>query len=224
VDEAADGTRAPRFQSYAAFGEEFFRRAVTEDRLLGAVNVLAGQPIRVGPTGVGPGRLVQLTASGEIGPARSTALAGPEIRHRITLPVSLSFDIDLGVEVQQFSAEMDVPLVVAVRAAEGLRIFLEIDPPDPQDIGVHLTAHGLRASVFQRVAGVEDEVRRFVARYVATEVTKPHVMRARTIDVAHAIDAAWDSVAPQGASGTARSIADDFEDAAEQELRTSARD
>ena len=40
-------------------------------------------------------------------------------------------------------------------------------------------AKGLRASVLQRVAGVEGELRRFVARYVARELDKPHVREAR---------------------------------------------
>lgn len=65
----------------------------------------------------------------------------------------------------------------------------------PVDLDVlELRAGGLRASVLNRVVGVEDELRRFVAKYVAREVEKPAVLRARTIDVASAIDGAYASV------------------------------
>ncbi len=42
-----------------------------------------------------------------------------------------------------------------------------------------MQAEGIRASIMQRVANVEGELRRFVARYVAREVTKPHIALAR---------------------------------------------
>ena len=61
---------------------------------------------------------------------------------------------------------------------------------------VELEAKGLRASVLQRVVGIEGELRRFVARYVRRELDKPHVRDARTIDVSRAIDQAWASLSP----------------------------
>ena len=47
---------------YREWGE-FFRTAVTAERVLGGINVLAGRLIDVGPMGVGPGRLVKVTAA-----------------------------------------------------------------------------------------------------------------------------------------------------------------
>ena len=40
---------------YADWGERFFRSAVSAERVLAGINVLAGQQIDVGPMGVGPG-------------------------------------------------------------------------------------------------------------------------------------------------------------------------
>ena len=54
----------------------FFDKVVTQDRILGAVNKLAGQPINVGPLGVGPGKIAQVTAKGSIGQALSTPVPG----------------------------------------------------------------------------------------------------------------------------------------------------
>jgi acyl-CoA reductase-like NAD-dependent aldehyde dehydrogenase len=91
-----------------------------------------------------------------------------------------------------------------------------IDPPRPSDIEVQVTAEGIRASIMQRVANVEGELRRFVAKYVARETSKPHVEEARLIDVSRAIDRAWGSIAPQRSD---ERVTDDLNEALESEIR-----
>lgn len=202
------------FVSYGAFGHQFFQRAVTPERVLGGVNVLAGQPIDFGPTGVGPGRLVRLTATGRIGAATGESHhSGEDIGFRVTLPVSLGFEVDLGLEVHRFNAGLLVPLVLTARAVDEVKVFIDVAPPRPSDIVIDLQARGLRASMLQRVAGVEGEVRRFVAKYVSREVEKPHVRAARIIDVGAAIDHAWERLIPQSPAHTAQVITDDLEEA-----------
>jgi hypothetical protein len=93
-----------------------------------------------------------------------------------------------------------------------------VTPPRPQEVGLSLRAQGLRASVLQRVAGVEGEVKRFVATYVAKEVDKPHIRRARVFDVGEQVDRAWASIAPHGESRTAETITGDFVEALEEEI------
>ena len=207
----------PRFVSYAEFGQQFFDQAVTAERVLGAVDLLAGQPIDVGPMGVGPGRLVRLTARGSIGRASIAEVPGEWIAYRVELPVSLAFEVDLGIEVQRFKAGLRVPLVLSARACEGLKVFIDVRPPNPGEITVDLQAQGLRASVLNKVADVEGEVRRFVAKYVAREVEEPHVRAARTIDVAASVDAAWERIAPTAPSPTAELITDDLNQAIGEE-------
>jgi hypothetical protein len=159
--------------------------------------MLAGQPIDFGPTGVGPGRLVKLTAHGSIGTATSKPVfAGDLVAFRMTLPVELSFEVDLGLEVHRFRATLNVPLVLTARAVRGLKVYVDITPPTAHDIGIRLRADGLRASVLKRVAGVEGEVKRFVAKYVSREISKPYVQQARMIDVAGQVDRAWQRIAP----------------------------
>ena len=187
------------FVSYRDFGEQFFTRVVTQERVIAAVDVLAGQPIAFGPVGVGPGRLVKVTADGAIGAATGGPVFDPDhLAYRVELPVDLRFDLDLGVEVHTFEGSLVVPLVLTVRAVDGLRVYVDVAPPRARDIGLTLKAQGLRASLLQRVAGVEGEVRRFVARYVAVEVEKPEIRRARVFDVGHQVDLAWSSIAPWG--------------------------
>jgi hypothetical protein len=182
--------------SYEQWGVDFFREAISEDRVLGAVNTIAGQPIDFGPMGVGPGRIAKVKAYGEIGAASATRERGDQIAYRVTLPVSLTFEVDLQVDTHRFEAELLVPLTLTAVAHSGVRIVIEATPPRSEDVQVELHAEGLRASVLQRVVGIEAEVRRFVAGYVRRELEKPHVLDARTIDVSRAIDRAWQSLSP----------------------------
>ncbi|HEX4190310.1 MAG TPA: hypothetical protein VHZ06_04885 [Marmoricola sp.] len=204
------------FVSYQQWGVDFFDEAVSAERILGAVDNIAGQPIDFGPIGVGPGKIAKVRAHGAIGAASAHRLDGPAISYRVELPVTLTFEVDLQVETHVFHAELLVPLTLVARAAEGVRIFIEIEPPQSAEIEVKVQAEGIRASIMQRVVNIEAELRRFVAKYVARETTKPHIVAARVIDVSAAIDKAWGSIAPKPSE---RKVTDDFAEALEEEIR-----
>jgi hypothetical protein len=187
--------------SYEQWGVEFFREAISEERVLGAVNTIAGQPIEFGPMGAGPGRIAKVRAYGQIGAATATPERGDQVAYRVLLPVDLTFEVDLQVEKQRFEAELLVPITLTAEAHSGVCIRIRADPPRGEDVQVEVRGQGLRASVLQKVAGIDSEVRRFVARYVACELEKPHVRDARLIDVAHAIDRAWAAISPAARQG-----------------------
>ena len=194
------GPAAGDHVDYGRWGEDFFADAVSEERVLGAVNTVAGQPIDFGPIGVGPGRIAKVRANGTIGEARASRRRTRDSRglisYRVMLPVELTFEVDLQVETQRFDAQLLVPLTLTAVALTGVRIWIEATPPAGREVQVDLRADGLRASVLKRVVGMEDELRRFVAKYVARELDKPHVQKARLIDVSRAIDSAWATIGP----------------------------
>jgi hypothetical protein len=202
--------------TYEQWGVDFFLEAVSEQRILGAVNTIAGQPIDFGPMGVGPGRIAKVRAYGEIGAAAATRQAGDHIGYRVELPVSLTFEVDLPVETYRFVADLLVPLTLTAEARSGVRIFIDAVPPHADDVQVEVQAQGIRASVLQRVVGIEGELRRFVAGYVRRELDKPHVREARLIDVSSAIDRAWASLAPVPRHD---GVTADLNQALEQEIR-----
>jgi len=204
------------FVSYQQWGADFFAEAVSEDRILGAVDNIAGQPIDFGPIGVGPGKIAKVRAYGAIGSATATPVEGPEISYRVDLPVDLTFELDLQVETHTFHADLLVPLTLTARAVSGVRVYIDVDAPHTADVQVSVRAEGLRASIMQRVANIEGELRRFVARYVAREVAKPHIAAARLIDVAGAIDRAWATISPDAARPA---VTEDLNEALESEIR-----
>jgi hypothetical protein len=207
---------ADDFVSYQEWGAEFFAEAVSGDRILAAVDKIAGQPIDFGPIGVGPGKIAKVRAYGAIGSATATRIEAAEISYRVELPVDLTFELDLQVETHTFHAELLVPLTLTARALSGVRVYIEVVPPHGADVQVRVQAEGLRASIMQRVANIEGELRRFVARYVAREVGKPHVEAARLIDVAGAIDRAWATISPEPSR---RAVTEDLNEALESEIR-----
>jgi hypothetical protein len=183
--------------TYQEFGELFFRASITSERILGVVDAIAGQPIDFGPMGVGPGRIAQATAHGKIGDATATELPGSPISYRLVVPVDLDFTVDLQVEKERFHAYVEVPLIVTAHATPDLRIVVDVRPPDPDELELDLAAEGMRASLLKRVANIDGELRRFVAKYVAREIEKPHVAAARVIDVGGSIDLVWAGLAPR---------------------------
>lgn len=182
--------------TYEEFGELFFRAAVTPERILGAVDGIAGEPIDFGPMGVGPGRIAQVTAKGQIGEAIATERPGTPITYELVIPVDLDFTINLQVEKERFHASVEVPLVVTAHATRDLRIVVDVTPPDPEELKLDLEADGVRAGLLGRIANVDGELRRFVAKYVARELEKPHVVATRNIDVGVSIDVAWAGMSP----------------------------
>lgn len=202
---------------YAEWGVGFFTTAVTSERVLAGINVLAGQQIDVGPMGVGPGRIVKVRATGCIGTAVGERTGSDPVTFQVSLPVSLEFTIDLGMDKHRFTADMSVPLVLTARARQDLAIVLDVTPPTPQQVVVRLKAQGLRASITQHAANVEGELKRFVSKYVAREIDKPYVVKARIIDVSGAIDRAIATLGPKPPK--AARVASDFDAALEAEIR-----
>jgi len=201
--------------TYAQWGIDFFHEAISEGRVLGAVNTIAGQPIDFGPMGAGPGKIAKVKAYGQIGAANATRERGDHIGYRVLLPVSLTFEVDLQVETHRFEAELLVPLTLTAVALSGVRIYIQAAPPRSEEIQVELEAKGLRASVLQRVVGIEGELKRFVAGYVRRELEKPHVQDARTIDVSRAIDRVWEAIAP---APRENGVTEDLNDELEREI------
>lgn len=179
--------------SYAEFGAAFFEHAVTAERILGAVSGIAGDPIEFGPIGAGPGKIAKVRASGLVGQADARRMPGELVAFRLTIPVDLRLHVDLGVDEHEFRTKLRVGLTLTARAAPPLRVVIDIDEPHSKDVLVDVEAGTRRGAVLQILAGVDREIARFVARYVAREIDKTHIRDARDIDVAARIDGAWRS-------------------------------
>lgn len=188
------------YASYAYFGIEFFRIAVTEERILGAIGGLTGDTFEFGPLAVGPGKIAKVNATGQIGEPSIAPLPGDEVRFALTIPVDVQLVVHLPLDNHRFHADVKVHLRLTARAAKPLRVVIDIATPTRDDVEVVLEAESVRASLLKMVAGVDGELKRFVAKYVAREVQKPHIVKAKDIDVAARISGAWEKTGGAGGS------------------------
>lgn len=164
---------------------------MTEERIVGGLRGIAGDRIEFGPIGAGPGKFARVSADGEFGLASAAPLEGgtwhSAYRSRSRSTCASTSDS----KRTRSTPTIDVSLTLGARAAEPLRVVIDIDPPTWRDVTVTVDADGVRAEVLRRVPGIDREIGRFVARYVAREIDKPHIRKARDIDVAARIDGAW---------------------------------
>jgi hypothetical protein len=181
---------------YGDWGALFFETAVTEERILAGVNAMAGRPINVGPIGVGPGRVAKVMAKGEIGTATGHRISTNPVAFDVRLPVLLNFSLDLSVDVHKFVATVEIPLRLTAQSRDDLAIVIDVKPPAADEIQIVLKAKSLRATLTQYAAGIEGELQRFIAKYVAREIASPGVENARTINVAAALNRAAGGIVP----------------------------
>jgi hypothetical protein len=102
--------------------------------------------------------------------------------------------VDLRLDKQRFTVAGDIALRATARAAEPLLLIIDVAKPRPSDITVQVSSTSIRGEVLRVVAGVDGEIRRFIAAYVADEIDSPPSQKAQNIDVAERLDEAWTGV------------------------------
>ena len=195
-----DAASSDEFCSYEEFGRGFFEAAVTEDRILAGVAGLTGGTFEFGPLAAGPAKIAKVSASGTIGQPQTERISDSPPQFRLDIPVDLQITIRLPLDEHHFQADVSVRLTLMPRPAPPVRVFIDVAPPTKDDVEVAIHAQTMRASLLQTVGGIEGELRRFVAKYVAREIEKPHIRAARDIDVAARIAGAWDRSANRAES------------------------
>jgi hypothetical protein len=182
------------YTSYEDFGRRFFEVAVTEQRVGDAIAAIAGEEFEMGPMGQGPGKIAKVTAKVRIQEPRVTRSLGELITFAIRIPLEIDMVIDLRIDKPKFMVFGEIELSATARAAEPLLLILDVQKPRPSDIAIHVTSKSLRGELLRIVAGVDAEIRRFIAAHVAGEIDSPESVKAKVIDVADRLDAAWTGV------------------------------
>lgn len=182
------------YVSYEEFGRRFYEIAVTEERVEGAIAAIAGDEFEMGPMGQGPGKIAKVTAQVRIQQPRVTRSNGELITFAIRIPLEIDMVIDLRIDKPQFMVFGEIALSATARAAEPLLLILDVQKPRPSDIAIRVTSKSLRGELLRILAGVDAEIRRFIAAHVAGEIDSPASVKAKVIDVADLIDVAWTGV------------------------------
>ncbi|MGV9677538.1 hypothetical protein ACWDSJ_19880 [Nocardia sp. NPDC003482] len=191
TDSRAAAPRPPSYISYEDFGRRFLEYAASAERIAGAFGELTGAAFDFGPIGAGPGKLAKVTARVRLGEPRLRRRLGQHIEFDLAIPLNVDLTLDLAVDREHYDVSGHIRLHLTVRTAEPLRVVIDIAEPRPGDVRIDVDTDTRRAQIVRIIAGVDHEIRRFIARYVANEIRKPHIAAARDIDVASRLDAAW---------------------------------
>jgi hypothetical protein len=182
------------YLTYEEFGRRFFEIAVTEERVAAAFAAIAGDEFTMPPIAQGPGKIAKVSAEVKIQQPRVTRDLGANITFSIHIPLAIKLLVDLRLDKQRFTVAGDIALRATAHAAEPLLLVIGVTKPRPSDITVQVSSTSIRGEVLRVVAGVDAEIRRFIAAYVADEIDSPASQEAQTIDVAERLDAAWTGV------------------------------
>ena len=182
------------YVSYEEFGRRFYEIAVSEERVGDAIKAIAGDEFEMGPMGQGPGKIAKVTAKVRIQEPRVTRNIDELITFAIRIPLEIDMVIDLKIDKPKFMVFGEIALRATARAAEPLLLILDVEKPRPPDISIHVTSKSLRGEVVRIIGGVDAEIKRFIAAHVAGEIDSPASQKAKVIDVADSIDAAWSGV------------------------------
>jgi len=185
---------AHNYMTYEEFGRRFFEIAVTEERVGGAIGDIAGESFEMGPMGQGPGKIAKVTARVRIQEPRVTRQLGDVITFAIRIPLEIDMVVDLRIDKPKFMVFGEIALRATARAAEPLLLILDVEKPRPSDIAIHVTSKSLRAEVVRVIGGIDAEIKRFIAAHVSGEIDSPASQKAKIIDVADRLDAAWTGV------------------------------
>ncbi len=180
--------------TYEEFGRQFFEIAVTEDRVGSAIAALAGDEFQIGPIAQGPGKIAKVTAKVRVQEPRLTRQVGEMITFAIRIPLEIDMVVDLRIDKPQFMVFGEITLRATARAAAPLLLILDVEKPRSSDIAIHVTSKSLRGEVLRVLAGIDAEIRRFIAAHVAGEIDSPASQKAKIIDVSESIDAGWTGV------------------------------
>jgi hypothetical protein len=180
--------------TYEEFGRKFFEVAVTEERVGGAIGAIAGDAFEMGPMGQGPGKIAKVTAKVRIMDPRVTRQVGDQITFAIRIPLEIDMVVDLRIDRPKFMVFGEIALRATARAIQPLLLVLDVEKPRSSDISIHVTSKSLRGEVLRVLAGIDAEVKRFIAAHVSGEIDSPASQKAKVIDVADSIDASWSGI------------------------------
>lgn len=177
--------------SYADFGAAFVLAAVTPERIQGVLGDITGEQIAVGPLRAGPGGAATATAVGRVGPAQTQRVSIEPLEYRLTLPVTLTLNVDVAGVNHAFTGDLTVNISLTVRTAAPLTILVEVGQVRSSDVTSRVQAKGLRAKALALIGDLDGELRRHVATYVNERVSSPEARGATTIDLLPIMAEAW---------------------------------
>ena len=180
--------------SFEEFGRNFIREVVTADRIASTIASVVGERIEVGPMAAGPadaarGSLRGQLAGVDVSPV-SDAGADP-MRFSAVVRLDCTLAVKAPAINKRYRGQLSIPLLLEVHTAAPLRLVIDVEPPEPADVGVELEAKDRSGRLIQLFGNIDGEVRERAAAEVARRAEAPEARRHREIDVLAMVDEVW---------------------------------
>lgn len=184
--------------SYEQFGRYWIRRVLHLERITATIDALLGPTIELGPIGAGPGRaFASVTVVGRFGMTTGRELPADLLTYEIRLPIAITFTLDLPMDSLTFNADVVIPLKLVVHTDAPTVVRLELSMPPANQVEMQISPSTRRGAVFQKITGLESELRRFLPQVLETELAKPYIQRAMRLDMEELIENSWDDLSRQ---------------------------
>lgn len=178
--------------SFEELGVNFVTHVVTPERVAATIAHVAGSEVKVGPMNAGPGGAASVSAVGRIGTVTAVNTWRSPLSFDATIPIDISLDVRIAGASHRYSGSLTVPLHITLRALAPVILRFDIDPVQPDEVGVELSAEGIRAKVLQRIGDIDEEVRRAVASTVTERLDSPQARAVREIDILQRVTDVWE--------------------------------
>ncbi|WP_157534886.1 hypothetical protein [Nocardia inohanensis] len=175
------------------FADRLLRAAADPGRIATLIAAVIGDTIEVGPLPLAPGGLVSAAAVGRAREVRVIPAADDYRVMAVRAPILLGLRVQLLGMVARYSAIVSVSTEIRLIPRLPCALSVEIAPVRGEQITTRLYARDALAKVIRYAVPVEALIESHVARYVNTVLEGPEVLGLRHIDVAEAIERAWDS-------------------------------
>jgi hypothetical protein len=184
--------------SYEQFGRYWIRHVLHLERITSTVDALLGPTIELGPIGAGPGRaFASVTVFGRFGKTSGREIQADLLTYEINLPIAITFTLDLPVDSLTFNADVVIPLRLVVHTEAPTVVRMELSMPPVDQVEMQISPSTRRGAVFQKITGLESELRRFLPVVLETELAKPYIQRAMRLDMEELIDNSWGNLSQQ---------------------------
>lgn len=182
--------------SYEQFGRHYIRRVLNPGRVADTIDALLGPTIELGPMGAGPGRaFASVKVFGRFTGCSAAEVPGDLLTYGVDLPIAVTFTLELPFDTLTFDADVVVPLQLVIHTVAPTTIRMELLTPTEDQVGLSIQPSTRRGAVFQKITGLESELRRFLLKVVRVELAKPYIQKAMELDMEDLIEKAWDELA-----------------------------
>lgn len=170
--------------SYAEFGEQFIRRAVTAERIQTELTALLGEPIE-GSVSKLPAEMLVGDYTFTLKSVQVTAVSErlPDVGFRLRINGSLALKVKIVGLSLRFTLDVHIRLSQRVKTYAPVIVKLETNEITRDDVSIDVDSHGVPEGLLDKLNIIEPAVKDQMVEEVNARINSGAIAAACTIDV-----------------------------------------